>query len=452
MKFFCPALIFLLCLAAPVGAQPNWAHKPIDTIGDVGSDISLAVDSHGVPHVAYADKTNGTLVYAYSLGGTWHATDVDLSIPFFITLVMDQSDRPQILYQATDYTNHCPLRFASFDGANWQIETLDTPSSFSLGCWRFFPSLDIDSTDRPNVCFMKYNPTGVMTVNYGVKSASVWSFEAVDTTTANNPGEFTDIQVDTPNSPHILYDRDFALKYAHKSGSTWTRENVGTYGIYSSLELPNGNTPHIASQNDNTGNLEYRVRIGPNAWFTNIIGSMARHHGPAQLQVEPSLQPHAVFTAAGTQRLIYATKPTATWVLEEVDLTRTVDWSSFVLFNQKAPRVAYYASATGDAYYATRTDVTGVGTEPVPLRCDLAAYPNPFNPEVTLDYRVPVGSVVSLSVCDVSGKLVDTLIDRQTARAASVRLSYQPHMPSGVYFIRLQAAGDTVTRKLVLLK
>lgn len=103
-------------------------------------------------------------------------------------------------------------------------------------------------------------------------------------------------------------------------------------------------------------------------------------------------------------------------------------------------------------------DVTAVSTESAPpAAAALRAYPNPFNPNSTIEYFVPKAGPVRLAIHDVSGRLVRRLVDRIHA-AGDHRVSWDgrndrgSHVGSGVYLFRLDAGSASVTRKVSLLK
>ncbi len=83
--------------------------------------------------------------------------------------------------------------------------------------------------------------------------------------------------------------------------------------------------------------------------------------------------------------------------------------------------------------------------------------PNPFNPLTTIRYDLPAAARVRLSIIDVSGRRVRTLVsEQQTAgsRAAiwNGRDDSGNSVSSGVYFYVLDAGKQRLTRKLVLMK
>jgi hypothetical protein len=79
-------------------------------------------------------------------------------------------------------------------------------------------------------------------------------------------------------------------------------------------------------------------------------------------------------------------------------------------------------------------------------------YPNPFNPSTTIRYGLPRGSKVTLIVYNALGQEVATLVNEaQEAGYHEVRFDASG-LASGAYFYRLQAAGLTLTKKLLLLR
>ena len=83
--------------------------------------------------------------------------------------------------------------------------------------------------------------------------------------------------------------------------------------------------------------------------------------------------------------------------------------------------------------------------------------PNPFNPMTEIRYYLPEAADVRLEVYDISGRLVDRLADGlqpkgwRTARWDGTDAGGRS-VASGVYFYRLRAGKEIVTKKMVLLR
>ena len=83
--------------------------------------------------------------------------------------------------------------------------------------------------------------------------------------------------------------------------------------------------------------------------------------------------------------------------------------------------------------------------------------PNPFVSSTTLRFELPESGPARLSVYDISGRVVRTLADGQTAMGAhAVRWNgtddHGQPLPAGIYFARLDALGKTQVRRMVLMK
>jgi hypothetical protein len=79
-------------------------------------------------------------------------------------------------------------------------------------------------------------------------------------------------------------------------------------------------------------------------------------------------------------------------------------------------------------------------------------YPNPFNPKTIINYELPVTSHVELSVYNVIGEKMVTLVsERQEAGQHQVEWNPE-NIPGGVYFYRISAGAFQDVRKMVLLK
>ncbi|MEX2364053.1 MAG: T9SS type A sorting domain-containing protein [Balneolaceae bacterium] len=80
-------------------------------------------------------------------------------------------------------------------------------------------------------------------------------------------------------------------------------------------------------------------------------------------------------------------------------------------------------------------------------------YPNPFNPTTVISYQLAVNSLVNLEVFDVMGRKVAVLVDGEMIPAGRHQVTFDASgLSSGIYFYRLQSAGQTFTHKMMLVK
>lgn len=90
-----------------------------------------------------------------------------------------------------------------------------------------------------------------------------------------------------------------------------------------------------------------------------------------------------------------------------------------------------------------------------PEGCDALlsnANPNPFNPVTRIAYTVPRRTHVRIEIYDVTGKLLDTLVDEIVDAGTHVATYDAKGLSSGVYFCRMTMNDFSETRKLILMK
>lgn len=110
------------------------------------------------------------------------------------------------------------------------------------------------------------------------------------------------------------------------------------------------------------------------------------------------------------------------------------------------------------------TGFLGAGVSAVGERSDLpqdvclrGAYPNPFNPRTTIKFELPEAGSVRLSVFDVAGRLVRTLVDESMPLGSHEAIwdgkdASGREVGSGSYLVRLEFGKDVKTTRMGLLR
>ena len=79
-------------------------------------------------------------------------------------------------------------------------------------------------------------------------------------------------------------------------------------------------------------------------------------------------------------------------------------------------------------------------------------YPNPFNPETTIEFTIDKESLVNLSVYNLLGQKVSTLVNEKLS-AGHYKVTFNgKNLNSGIYFYKLDTGSNVKTRKMILLK
>ena len=116
-------------------------------------------------------------------------------------------------------------------------------------------------------------------------------------------------------------------------------------------------------------------------------------------------------------------------------------------------------SAGSDDIFLVKYSESTVAAETIaPMSVALSQnFPNPFNPQTTLSFSLPHQSHVRLSIYNIAGRLVRTLINEERA-AGRYSAAWEGRdntgglVASGVYLYRMEAAEFVQTRRMVLLR
>ena len=79
-------------------------------------------------------------------------------------------------------------------------------------------------------------------------------------------------------------------------------------------------------------------------------------------------------------------------------------------------------------------------------------YPNPFNPSTTISFQLSAMSDVKLTIYEMNGKMVSTLINDNMPAGYHDTSWDASDFSSGIYFYRLQAGDFVDTKKMVFMK
>ncbi|OQY26739.1 MAG: hypothetical protein B6244_12680 [Candidatus Cloacimonetes bacterium 4572_55] len=111
-------------------------------------------------------------------------------------------------------------------------------------------------------------------------------------------------------------------------------------------------------------------------------------------------------------------------------------------------------------YSIASVDLDALGTDD-----DVASYefmleqnrPNPFNPCTTIQYEIPRASLVTLSIYNINGQLIRTLVNKKQSPGShhvvwDAQNNTGRKVTSGVYFYRLETSDSSANKRMVLLR
>jgi hypothetical protein len=339
-------------------SRPNevvWHLETVDSVGNVGSHTSLALDSAGFPHISYYDATNQDLKYARYDGANWQieTVDSDGNVGRATSLALDPHDQPHISYRGT--SGH--VNYATYNGTSWSIETVDT---ITLGSIR--TSLALDSAGQPHIAYA----TAGYDLKYAYYDGVAWHTEIADPSEEDwNGCSSESLAIDTQDYPHIAHPVAFMygywVEYLRRDGTSWSQLWNDIDGLgFTSLELDSADQPHI-SYLSTDDELRFSYQDGAN-WYTEIVDNVGTVGAHTTLVLDGADWPHIGYCQFSNSdfwcnELRYAYQNELGWTIEVVDATGQVgEYGSMALNGAGWPHISYYDRTNGDLKYAYRPD------------------------------------------------------------------------------------------------
>ena len=301
------------------------------------------------------------------------------------------------------------------------------------------------------------------------------------------------------------------LLYANNKSGAWQIEAALNYdtgtrddaGWYPSLSLDTCGTPYIACAYIDrvpTGSATYCKlllldRKGENDWQSEVIAEFDDGYFGGDGRDYTGALNHLFFDRNNTAHIIFSdiasTHYPTTQALSVGNIRYGVreneTWNISTIYRQPLPTDFFHATEmygmcltlsenmdsirvigqeleiTGEYQYSCRlldipwTDISvDVGEETgsiIPDQyCLYQNYPNPFNPVTHIEFSLPRRSHVKLSVYDILGRKVASLIDK-SLEAGFYMIDWNAEsLASGIYFYRLITDQFTQTKKMSLIK
>jgi hypothetical protein len=388
----------------------SWLVEEIDTADGPGA---LALDAAGNPHLSYVLGT--FLKYAHKEGGTWQIEYADADsfiLSRYSALALDGEGRPHIGYYEDSLGFEKRIKYAYWDGNSWQIQIVHLlPSGHT------FETLDLnlDSSGNPHFFFstvdLIFNPGTYY--QYAHWDGASWQVETLDYSGYEGlvyPA--LGIVLDGADRVHASY---YEPQYKDLRYLTWAANwQIRALPETGTSQRPaidvEATIPHIGYYSLSGGQV--KLASWEDAWELTPLDFVA--NPVTDLSIEVGAAAHVSYYDADNQRLLYAYQDfLGVWHFEVVDEAGDVGrFNELVLANPAGGgRIAYWD--------ATSLRIKLAISNPDILLWDI--YPNLAGPPLnansgSLSTAVLPGGDIGVSYYDgVNGDLRLAVWDSETA-------------------------------------
>lgn len=287
--------------------------------------LSLAVDSAGKAHVAYATTPDqgSVLFYASNASGSWLSGTLDQTasiLPTGIALVVDQAGVPHIAYAYYEVING----FRTCSGPCDNADQVDDFTRAADGSWS---KTMVDGRDAPAYLCLLAGNQGTLHLlvgysgflQYDVKSAGVWTKGATLNQLAH-PAAVAGA-LDSSGVLHVVELGTDGLRYASPSGASWQVEDISLpnpVGQYPDLAVDASGGIHVSYWDAGHRTLFHALASGNGTWSAEPVQAQVNLAGPANVAVDASGAVRMAFIDVVANRLYYAEKTATGWSVQPV--------------------------------------------------------------------------------------------------------------------------------------
>ncbi len=189
---------------------------------EFGTSIALGPD--GAPGITYYNDGEKRLEFAFLGPDGWSVEVVDANgdAGRYSALAYDANGNPHISYFVASNRESGTVRYASWDGSQWQIEDVDNLENIRMGHIgaRKITSLVIDTDGEPHLVYSDQD-----LIIYARKDADSWTMQEVVTAGDQPLGQLVELALDGDENPHLIWFQPTSFspvltgKVMHTSGS-----------------------------------------------------------------------------------------------------------------------------------------------------------------------------------------------------------------------------------------
>jgi hypothetical protein len=349
------------------GINHQWTKTTADYGNEAGHENAIAVDSNGHVHIVHASGDGYAFTHSVYDGSSWTPTAIkncEGSYCWDTHMVIDDNDELHAAYS----TSNNLVVYMHFDGSSWNSTQIS--SSAKVGP----VGIALDSNNHPHISFVasgSYCGNGLRLASF---NGAGWTTNTIES--GSNKGCDSAIVIDHNDNAYIAYqDRGQSkLKFTTNKSGSWIpyAPETGGYGIaypgyYSSLAMDDQGQFHIAHFDslDANKDLWYTKGVPNGAWATTVVDSSGDTGRNPSIAIDAAGDPHIVYRSWNGWKLKYATlNPSSpNWQVSTIENGGSVgdgtgESNSLVIDDGGTMHVAYTDETNGVLRYATKS--TGV--------------------------------------------------------------------------------------------
>ena len=395
------------------GINHQWTKTTADYGNEAGHENAMAIDSNGHVHIVHASGDGYAFTHSVYDGSSWTPTAIkncEGSYCWDTHMVIDDNDELHAAYS----TNTGLIVYMHYDGSSWASTQVTTGAKVGP------VGIALDSNNHPHISFTGYHQYCGNGLRLASFDGASWSTNIIES--GSNKGCDSAIIIDGNDNAYIAFqDRDTTkLKFTtNKSGSWITYApdtggyNIAYPGYYSSLAMDDQGQFHIAHYDSDNDDLRYSTGVPNGAWTNTVVDSSGDAGRNPSIAIDAAGDPHIVYRSWSGWKLKYATlNPSSpNWQVSTIETTGgsgdgTGESNSIIIDEGGMMHVAYTDETNGVLRYATKSTGVTVTNEVTIKFGQLGSVTADVIDDSTIRFTTPAVANpgnVTISIIDVDG-------------------------------------------------
>ncbi len=457
-KAFLISLIMIISVSAV-----EWGYEEIYDQTEMNTHgAEIAVDEHGTPYILYSAGESADPEYILRIAepdsGGWWITDIDTVPIYKLSYSFDVTPENDLVIAYTDTVipGISDIYLATYHEGSFDCINLTENWVLKLN-----PVVHAGSDGIARIVYQEYNDDGT-NIRYGWFDGETFSSESIRDSMVTHQYGF-DFCLDADNQPHVFYvGDDYNLWYATRNGQAdWSSASLGVRGYQPSVAMDKDGYLHIGCEDP--PDLKYLTNAS-GSWTEETVAESEDEMDWVfpTIALDPQNTPHMVWYTwiapycanfdhyrPAALEVWYSSRSSGIWSEREPlppDRSKAIGNNIFRIDSQGYGHVCY---SIFDLYYAKTTaplspGVTEKSFQVVPA--EITVY------GATILFSLSTASQVQLDLYDASGRRVDCLATGYYPEGQHAVSIPTADLPSGVYFVYLEMAGQQANAKFVLMR
>ncbi len=441
----------------------NWEISYIDTSSTSKSDTRIKLDAFGNPRIFYRNNTERVLMHAFRSENVWFSQNTEIDA-IFKSFRIDLNGNIHGVGKNTLNSNILYYRFTQSDSL---IDTIAVSDGGYSGV-----DIALSYTNDPELAFSRQGYGD--SIFYSIYENDLWITESI----GSLPPYAGDVKLQLDGDICYIaassYGPPGAISFFSKVEDQWNSEVLSQGNIYGLLgfAIDTYNIPYIAYDKDIPGHMKtLNVLTRPDSiWINYSVDTTGITLGSA-IGIASNSQSliniiYSSFSqSSGVTYLKYAYKFGDVWNIEVIDSSTSISYGGGLdIDHNDGVHVAYIKNDLGisiliHAFRAAPNTEIRNGNQPIQKLFDpiIGVYPNPFNREFKVVFKLYREDTIRLDLYDLQGRFVYKLYeakieDHRNEFQITAEFDNISGLASGVYFLRLEGEHHLDIRKISYLK